>query len=308
MSDLRQLKDARDITGNQFLTVRARQAWVSRKNKTLYVKLDWDSEILTSSKERQQHFASVSRSWFDSALLELDRGTNFVQIASCDQPLEVITGDVCLILVLEEKEYIVSHYRDIPPIGWVIPGGCPKSFEELFHPRIVATREACDEVLMLDAKGVVYVLGRAVGIGTSVLANFDAWGLKPTRIVRADVYERIFECARARDADHIMFLVDNEEIPVENVAVTIDPQIGSVTVTLYWRIYLPIRLCELRLFDGERLEDGALLNRPIRLAPVQGGDPVAIFQSGEQLPQSQWKTEWMEADWVTEGTRKQVTF
>ena len=222
-----------------------------------------------------------------------------MQIASVDHPLEVVIGFVCPVLVLDQKEYILSFYRDILPMGWLIPGGCPSTFEELFHPRTVASREACEEVLITDANGVVYHPEVAnIDAGHIARENCSAWRLEPTAMQFVQLEEFTPESTQVRDASSIVFLLDGEEVRVENVAVTIDPEIASASIVLYWKMHLPISLSELRLFDGEKLPDGTLLNRPVRLTPVEGGDPIVIFSRGQSI---------LAADWITEAQRRQVS-
>jgi len=310
MTELRKLKEAKGLEGDQLLTVRARQSWLSRdKGGTLYVKLDWDDEIHTSSGERRQHFESVDQEWFHSALEEWNKGAAITQIATLEHPLEVATGDACLVLdfVTDRKQYVVSFYRDIMPMGWVTPGGCPSDFKELFHPKRVAAREACEELFLVHKGGLVYVpkysdLKQPLKV---VLNNADAWGVDASMISEFDVEE--FEFARGVNADarNIVFQIDDYEVRTENTVVTIDPDLGSVSVVLYSKIKLDVSLSEIRLFDGEALPDGTLLNRPVRLTPVGSDEAAAVFSNGQDVLGEDWIGE-LGSKWITEAKRKQV--
>jgi len=176
------LKELKNLEGKlNFCTARATEAWLQKKAKkeraVLYVELDGNTEFITNGRERREHFRSIDSAWLEK---QLKKDSKDIRIADLDHPLEVISGDVCLILKIEGEKYILSQYRDIEPIGWLIPGGLPKNLEELCYPIDVATREVREEVLIADTSGRVYTLGEQT---EQLTRNIKLWDLSPSEIV-----------------------------------------------------------------------------------------------------------------------------
>lgn len=267
------------------LTVRTTEAWLKREPApTLYVNLNEEMAALTTSQERIEHFKTASEwlrcqieKWKNPAVTE-------IRVASVEHPLEVVTGDIALTLAIEGKKYLVSFYRDISPIGWLIPGGCPRSREELFQPKTLAARECKEEALVSDTKGKIYDFYPSIaGIEESI----PAWGLKPTEFV--PLLPKEFPPIRG-DAQNLIMRLGGREVKTKDVNVTIDPQTASVSITLYWEVTLPVKFEELRIFDGEKSPKGELINRTVRLTD-QAGLPVAYFSRGDNISLAGWNSE-----------------
>lgn len=279
--------------GDRLLTIRVTEAWLVKEPvETLYVELNENLEVLTSSGERKKHFETASSDWFQKQLEEWSKPEiTKVRIADPDHPLEAITADVCLTLRIEGKEYIVNIFRDIYPKGWLIPGGCPRNLEEVFNPRVTAGREMCEEVLIGDTRGRAYSFCPS---RVELMENIQSWNLTPAKIVPLSTEELY---PKRGDAQNLILRMGDRETRTENINVTIDPQTASIPVTLYWRISLPIKLSELQIFDGEKREkDRSLINRAVRITD-KGGSVAAIFVSGQNI---------LLADWVTQKTRERV--
>ena len=274
------------------LTVRATEAFLEKSLKnppTLSVELDDNCEILTSSTERRAHFAAVSPEWFKAQLKDwrnLDEtvGSVRVRIATPEHPLEVICGNSCLILVSENRRYVLSTYRDIYPKGWIIPGGCPKNIKELLDPPLVAKRELEEEVLMVDTDGRIYYF---FSPEAAVLAA-HRWNLKPQDVVSLP-YKEIYP----GDAQRLVLKTKKREF-VSSVILDIDPDIACLEIFRFFKVDLPIKLSKLQIFDGEFNEkDNSLLNRSIRL--TERKKVVAIFSRGQNILSSDWITPTMKA-------------
>ncbi|MFH1462172.1 MAG: hypothetical protein ABIG08_00505 [bacterium] len=286
-------KKLREVIGEEektsLLTARTSNAWLCKAPMpTLFVDLDREMEVLTSPRERRQHFETASN-WHQEQLEEWRKSVaSDVGVASVEHPLEVVTGDVALILVIEGEQYLVSSYRDIPPQGWLIPGGCPRDLEELLNPKLVAVRECSEEVIIGDKGGRIYSFSSI--ISEELKASLSAWGLESTVLISVPSQE--IKPARG-DAENLVMGFNGREIETKGVNVTVDPEMASVSITLCYKVELPIALKDLRLFDGEVLRDGTLLNRPVRLTN-RDGLMVAIFSRGQEI---------LSADWLSEGER-----
>lgn len=278
------------------LLVRTTEAYLKKENqegkeiKTLYVKIEENSESMTNFKERRKHFKTAEREWLENRLKEFKSPeAKEVEVADSKRPLEIITGDVFLILQIKSKDYSLGFFRDIEPIGWLIPGGCPENLEEVFNPKTVAARELCEEVIIGDIYGKIYSLG---GSQKNLVENLHSWNLEPEEITPLETKEVSFEKGQAQN---LVIRKGGREEKIENVAVGIDSQNASVSITLYRRAILPgkLSLSELRIFDGERREDGSLLKRPVRLKRIEAKKdepPDAIFVSGNNILLVDWHT------------------
>ncbi len=294
MKEFKRLNEFVEGRTGQFLTARTTKAWLekSESKKTLYVVLKKDSEILTTSKERREHFENVDREWFEKQLKKWNKKrTKRIEIATPEHPLEVVTGDTCPILKIEGERYVLSFYRDIVPQGWLIPGGCPRNFQELLNPKITARREFCEEVLIGDIQGRVYSFYSL----DKLKENCKSWKLEPTEI--KPIFDRELSLEKGHASDLVMKMGSKRK-RTENISIIIDAEIASVSATIYWEGKPRIKLSDLRIFDGEKLKDGSLLNRPVRLTNVKDESLAAIFVHGQNI---------LSADWITPTTEKRAT-
>jgi len=277
------------------LTIRATEAYLTKLPvKTLEIILDEDSEILTSSRERKAHFTGASLSWLYNKLSEWKQPEiKKVRIATPEHPLEVVTGDVCLILVIEGEEYALSVFRDILPVGWVTPGGCPKNLEEVFYPSLTAQREVAEEILIGDTEGRVYPFSFL----EETMEAARKWNLEPEdEAIVMLPYKVIFP--EKGDATSLIIRKGKGEAKTENIMVLVDPHLASVSATLYLKVEIPIKLSELRIFDGELNEETrTLINKPVRLLR-EDSSSAAIFVSGENI---------LSAGWTTPRTQERAT-
>jgi len=282
------------------LTVRTTNASVFQNQ--LVVHLNLDPEVLTTSRERREHGQIDNHDWLRRQLEKVAQSSTMTTIPVADlltyHPLEILTGDICVILIIEGKRYVVSFLRDIWPVGWLSPGGCPKSFTELLNIVAVATREICEELIITDSDDNVYSL---------VSPQDETRQEEIQRILRLYGHKQEFNFRRARVRElspypgHanrlIIYQGEKQLCDIGNLNLSIDPLTASVAATLYWEIELPIPLTKLQLFDGELLPDGSLLNRPIRLtqrvalseAPSNEKDEVAaLFCRGINVLNTDW--------------------
>lgn len=279
---------------SDYLVIRTTNAWLLKEEqkKILQVEIDEDSEIITNNKEGFAQFQNIQPEWFQNQLVYWNKlRVSKVRIASPEYPLNVLLANICLVLVIEGKEYLLSFYRDISLQGWNMPGGCPKNLEEIFSPRAVAIRETCEEVLLGDANGRFYFFGFSK---VEIEHGLDAWDLKPKEIVSLSPKELSFGKG---DAQNLVLEMPDRETRIENIVLTIDPYYALFWITLYWRLTLPIKLSELRIFDGEQKRDGSLLNRVVRLT-TKDGEIAAMFVYGQNI---------FSADWSNPAIKKQVS-
>lgn len=269
------------------LTVRATD--VSVFQSQMIVRIDENLDVLTTSQERKEHGQSGDHQWFENKLTRIRNVSEIAVflLANANHPLEVVTGDVCIILVIEGKRYIVSFLRDIWPVGWLSPGGCPRSFKELLDPKTVAAREVGEELIITDSDNNIYSLGLSE---EKILKILALYGQRQDFKFREARVQEIKPCI-GNVANLLAFYQGEKQISlVDNVNVTLDPATASISVTLYWEIELPVPVSRLRLFDGELLPNGSLLNRPVRLTqrPYFGDEVRAIFCHGINVLETGW--------------------
>ena len=277
------------------LTIRCTNVWLERNPEpTIFVEINDEMEVLTSSQERREHFKTASL-WLAEQLARWKNSdVPRITVATQEYPLEVLTGDTALVLAIEGKRYLYSIYRDIYPKGWLVPGGCSRSREELLNPRILIARECVEEVLIGDTAGKIYNFSTSVN---EVMENIEAWQKERALIAGEIVSLPAEELPLAKGAARNMIIrLNGQERKVENITVVIDATVASVATNTYLEVVLPIKLNELRLFDGEKLPNKVLLNRPVRLTDGQG-DWSAIFSRGDNL---------FLADWVTPATAEKA--
>jgi len=303
MTDFKKLKE---VTGKdvKILTIRATEVYLEKTPvKTLFAVIKDDSEVLTNSSERKKHFEFSKNysEWFKERLEEFnDPKTKKVRIANSEYPLELLTGDSYPILVMQEKLYFVQIYRDIYPKGWLMPGGCPKNMHEILNPKLTIDRELSEEVIVLDKDNTYY--GLAINISDQeeqIQKNLKSWRLKPkaTKKVLPVIIKPSY-CT----AERIDIAYRKTKARTNNVVVGIDCDVGSISVGTYLRYDLPIRLQDIRIFDGEK-SGKTLLNRPVRLMKVQSMSTpavslAAIFSRGDNI---------FSAGYVTEEAEKRTS-
>lgn len=280
--------------GNEgnLLTLRATKAFLEKGaagRRWLIVYVSDDTEVITSSRERREHFKTADRQWLENQLSLWENGVS-VDIGSGEHPLEVITGDTCPLLVINGEEYIPSILRDIPPVGWLLPGGCPANLEEVLHPDRVALREAQEELLIADSAAHAY----SFCINEKMVReNFAAIGVELAEIKMISV-ERPMPIMG--DADELV-MVYKEDVIRTITSIFIDSEIASTAATLYLRLHVPVENVEkLRLFDGELLPNGTALKRPVRLLKKDGSF-AALYLNGNYVS--------LTGRWITETTERQ---
>lgn len=270
------------------LTIRCTNAWLERNSEpTIFVEINDEMEALTSSRERREHFKTASP-WLAE---QLARWKNSdipkITVATQEYPLEVFTGDTALVLVIEGKRYLYSIYRDIYPKGWLMPGGCSRSREELLNPRMLIARECSEEILISDIVGKIYNFSTSAN---EVMESVEAWQKERALIAGEVVSLSVEELPLAKgDAQNMIIRLNGRETKIENITVMIDATTASVSTSTSLGVVLPIKLNELRLFDGEKLPNKVLLNRPVRLTDEQG-DWSALFSRGDNIFLAGWIT------------------
>jgi hypothetical protein len=266
-----------------FITIRAEKACVVKgpSSSTLYVKLDENLEVLTTSGERTKHFKEAS-GWLDGQLESLkDPSVSEVAVATPQHRLEVITGDVVPILSIGGKGYLVNYYRDIPPLGWLFPGGCSQNIDEILNPKLTACREGGEEVIVRNTRnGEFYSLFPTT---KGLEAGIRRWGFEPKRIVFLPG-EEIFFPDRGDAQNLVIVTPDGKEFKTENIYVSIDPETASVAATMFWKVHIPCDISDLMILDGEFNEkSGSLIRRAARLTPLKGDISLTFFPDGFPL-------------------------
>ena len=297
---LRKLKDIAPREELNLLTVLARQVHLERRNGKSYLvaHITDDDKVLTSSRERRQHFNDVDTERFQQQLKIWKNGEeDRVIIANLDHPLEFIAGGICPILVLDDGEFVVSVRRDIFPKGFLIFGGCPVSIEELLNPRLTAVREAIEELLLGDTGGRVF----SIGDPTVLKQGLQDWGVEVKEILPAKIEEVYSARGVAQHLELHMLInghVETRNIP--DVNLFLDADVASLQLVLEWRISFPagIKVADLRVWDGERLPDGHLIRRLVRLSTPQGLTR-AFYMNGDYVP--------IQGGWLSENMAEQGT-
>ncbi|MFH1401481.1 MAG: hypothetical protein ABIG40_00760 [Parcubacteria group bacterium] len=279
-------------------TIRGTKVWLKRcPQPTVIVEISNNPEVLTSSRERREHFATASP-WLAEQLKTWEfPQISEIEIARPGNPLEVLCGNVGLILVIEGRKYLYSVYRDIFPKGWLLPGGCSHLCREIMNPREVAFRESREEILVADKSDRVYrlVLPNSKGLDNELMENIDSWQKEralPTKVDVVDLKTKEL-LPIVGHARNLIVRINGQENLTQNVSVVIDSEIAILEVNCYLEVSLPIDLHQLRLFDCERLPNGNLLNRPTRLTDVNG-NVAAEFSRGDNITRASWITPAME--------------
>ncbi len=278
------------------LTVRSTNVWLSRRpESTIHIRIDEEMEALTTSKERGQHFKTASP-WLRDQIGRW-RGSDIaeIEVASKKYPLEVIAGDIALILVIEGEKYLVSFFRDIDPVGWLVAGGCPRSRKEFFTIKELAIREASEEILISDKEKRAYQLFPS---REEMEDNIQALKLDIKEVIRLPAREL---APPKGDAQDLIIVFEGREIKTEGVNVTVDHEVASVAVILYYEVELPIRLSELMIFDGERFPDKTPIHRPAQLTD-KDGNQLAIFSRGHNILAAKSG----KPKWISEGEERRA--
>jgi len=284
------------------LTIRITKALLKKEEKkgkeikTLEVKIEENSEVMTNSKEREEHRKRMKnkKKWFDKKLREFKdpEKKEPVTIANPNHPLEIITGDVSLLIKIEDKEYYLFICRDIDPEGWINPGGCPENIKELYNPLHVAKRECGEETCILEkkGKGKAYTAYSLCFSKEEWIKNHICWLLKkdiyPKEIIKLK-RNKIF--SEKGDAQNLVIKRESkkERVDIKNVNIFINTKKASVKIILYWEVKPPVKMDELVMFDGE---DENKINRPVGLFTegeiknkVRPPHPDVIFVSGQDI-------------------------
>ena len=278
------------------LTVRSTDVWLRRMPEpTLYVAIDEEMEALTSSRERRQHFSTVSP-WLRSQMEKWEKEElDPIQVGSRAHPLEVVCGDVALILIIESKKFLVSFFRDIDPVGCLVAGGCPRSLKEFLDIGALAAREGSEEIVVADTYDRVYQMFpskeeieencRVLNLNAKKIIRWPGKGVLPPK----------------GDAQNLKMSFGGRETETRGGNITVDYEIASVSVTFYYEVAFPFPLDDLRIFDGELLPDKTLIHRPVQLTD-ENGNQVAIFSRGHNI----FAGKGGKPKWISEGEKKRA--
>ena len=218
-----------------------------------------------------------------------------IQIGHQAQPLEVICGDVAMILKIEGKKYLVSFFRDIDPVGWLVAGGCPRSRKEFLDVKALAVREASEEIVIANKYSKAYQL---FPLREELEANIQILNLDINEVVTPIVRE---VPPVEGDAQNLKIVFNGREVEVKGVNVTVDCEIASVALTFYYEVELPIALDELKIFDGELFPNRTPIHRPAQLTD-KDGNQVAIFCRGHNI----FAGKGGKPAWISEGERQRA--
>lgn len=260
----------------RLLTLRVTDAYL-RRPSVLDVNITPDLEVITNSRVRQEHFRSVNPEWLEERLEEWrsSEGRD-IRIATPEHPLEVLDADFCPILVVEGREYLVSIYRDIDPLGWVLPGGCPLNMKEIYSPRATAEREVSEEVLITRQGTAFYFFPYWINL---IEENIKKWQLEVKKLRRPKMEEMVLP-HKSQIRDLVIRRDGKAEKVVRNVNLFLNAKISTLTAAFYCRIYLPGKLGEIEIYDGEKTDKGFPIRRLIRLTDRRG-EVVASFDNRE---------------------------
>ena len=301
MVKFKRLNEIDEEEPGDLLTIRITNALLKKKVgkngeeiKTLEVTIEENSEVMTNSKEREEHRKKMKNqdNWFDKKLRQFKdpERKKPVTIADPNHPLEIITGDVSLLIRIEGKYYYLFICRDIDPEGWINPGGCPENIKELYNPLHVAKRECGEEACILEKKGKAYTAYSLCFSKEEWIKNHICWLLKkdiyPQEIIELELKrDKIFP--ERGDAQNLVIKRGSKEENVEDVNIFINTKKASVKIMLYWEVKLPVKMDELMMFDGE---DENKINRPVGLFTeveikneVHPPHPDVIFVSGQDI-------------------------
>ncbi|MBI4098717.1 MAG: hypothetical protein HY437_01630 [Candidatus Magasanikbacteria bacterium] len=272
-----------------FVTVRSTNATLTRDRETriLYARIHADMEVCANNADRRSHFVEADVDWLRDRLDQFAGGEFSIPIGTPEHPLEVVTGDTCLVLVIEGARYVVSFLRDIDPVGWLIPGGCPQSFDELLQPEKTAERECGEEVIITDREGaILWHADRNNVLGDTFKTALAGWRLKAESIRLLE--GRDIPTTGLGTADRLVIEYNTNTYKTVT-PVSIAPEIASAAITLYREVEIPVPLADLRLYDGEMTPKGELIRRAIRLTD-QWGNMVALFVGGMNALEMSWST------------------
>jgi len=256
---------------SRLLTVRVTEAYL-RKPSILDVNITPDLEVITNGQIRQEHFRSVNPEWLEKRLAEWQNSeSQDIRVATPEHPLEILDADFCPVLVVEGQEYLVSIYRDIDPLGWVLPGGCPLNMVEVCDPRAAAEREASEEVLIVRKETAFCYFPYWLNL---IEENIKRWQLKVKKLSRPKMEEIILPC-KGQARNLVVRRDGKAEKVVRNVSLFLNAKISTLTAVFYYRIYLPGKLGEIEIYDGEKTDKGFPIRRLIRLTDRRG--KIAAF-------------------------------
>ena len=261
------------------LALRVVKAELGREpEKTLYVDITNDLEVIASARERKEHYNMAARSWLSSQLEKWNsQKYDKVDVAAVSSPLEFITGDTCLILNIERKDFVLEYFRNIPPEGWLSSGGCSTNLEELLNPRVIADRELVEEVIIGNGYGKFYF---TLGEKEKLMENLNDWEIEPKAITPLGSKEFF---PKQGQAQNLVIKTGVPEVKIRNIVIGVDRQNCSVCACIYRRAVLSGKLADYQIYDGERMEDGTLVKRAVRLIDPRNKSVAAIFVSGKNI-------------------------
>ena len=224
---------------------------------------------LFSSQQRRQHFKEVDQKWLKEKLKEGG------SIATHRHPIEFFTSDIAMFI----NDALIAVYRTIPPEGWILPGGCPESFEELLDPKRVGEREFSEEILLLNKRErIVYVV--FPHYEKIVRENMKKWGVDDYKIIHLSPKP----ISLKPQGTKIVLFFQRKEITLR-VPWFIATEIGTIVIIRAFSVELP----GVDLFDCEVDAQENLLNRPVGL--FKGGELMKMFVGGRQVLPHKWATE-----------------
>ncbi len=285
MPEFKRLSDVANQVLEVF-TLRIRDAFI--QDGILTIQLPGDPEVITSAKERILHGQSIDSAWIQNQLSQLGSSSKVV-VADDQHPLDIASCDICIVLIIGEQRYVVGILRDKWPEGYLAPGGCPKSFNELLNPESVAEREAGEELIITnssDSPSCYIFRETSEREKDEILLALDSFRVKDISKFVQLSHRKI--ASVIGHAKSLVIWQNGRRISWTNDAnITITPLSGLVSVTYYWEINLPMPLNKLRLFDGERLPNGSFLGRAVQLK--QKDKVKAIFVKGIDIFNKTWQ-------------------
>ena len=233
------------------------------------VVLDESTTYLQSAYERHIHHSHHKQAWLEEQLSK--EGTRI--IATQTHPIEFCCSDIALYI----NNSLLAVYRDIPPVGWILPGGCPESLEELLDPQRVGEREFSEEILIVNPQNkIAYML--FPHYENIMRTNLKKQGMSGFKIV----YPAPTPLRRKSQGERIVIFWKGREITLR-VPWFINTEIGTITIIRAFSVQLP----EVVLFDCE-VNKGNLLNRPVGL--FKGGELIKMFVGGRKIFPQKWAT------------------
>lgn len=259
--------------------------------KDMIINMEPDPEVIMTGKQRRIHFASGDKHWLKSQLKIWESGTvDAAQIATEETPLEIMCGDITAFLKFGNgRRYGLTVYRDIQPTGWLMQGGSASTMEDIREPWRIATREFCEEVLITNKDGIVFIPGFTDE--SEVLKTASLWGLKPRQIVKCKTQPMNMPNAHA---DRVIIYHENSpwykravyRSTVAPTPIFIDADISVISAKFPVEIEVPVNsIDDLRIYDCEEhwKHNDLPMNRPVRLIEMETGKIAAVYTCGQEI-------------------------